>query len=121
MYVCVVSVWYLRGAEEGYMILWTGVIDGCDPPCGHWELNLGPLDEESVLLTTEHLCSSTLKIYISTVKAYVSVFLFLLFSLWLTFAFYSRYIYFLFSPTYHLLLLVFMYLSDDSALISDSI
>jgi hypothetical protein len=28
-------------------------IDGCEPPCGCWDLNLGPLDEQPVLLTTE--------------------------------------------------------------------
>jgi hypothetical protein len=27
--------------------------DGCEPPCGCWELNSGPLEEQSVLLTTE--------------------------------------------------------------------
>ena len=26
---------------------------GCEPPCGCWELNSGPLEEQSVLLTTE--------------------------------------------------------------------
>ncbi|EGW02432.1 E3 ubiquitin-protein ligase NEDD4 [Cricetulus griseus] len=27
--------------------------DGCEPPCGCWELNSGPLEEQSVLLTSE--------------------------------------------------------------------
>ena len=27
--------------------------DGCGPSCGCWELNSGPLEEQSVLLTTE--------------------------------------------------------------------
>ena len=27
--------------------------DGCEPPCGCWELNSGPLEEQSVLLTAE--------------------------------------------------------------------
>jgi len=27
--------------------------DGCEPPCGCWELNSGPLKEQSLLLTTE--------------------------------------------------------------------
>jgi hypothetical protein len=26
---------------------------GCEPPCGCWELNSGPLEEHSVLLTAE--------------------------------------------------------------------
>ena len=29
------------------------LIDGCEPPCGCWDLNSGPLEEQSVLLTTE--------------------------------------------------------------------
>jgi hypothetical protein len=30
------------------------VTDGCEPPpCGCWDLNSGPLEEQSVLLTTE--------------------------------------------------------------------
>jgi hypothetical protein len=27
--------------------------DGCETPCGCWELNSGPLEEQSVLLTAE--------------------------------------------------------------------
>ena len=27
--------------------------DGCEPPCGCWELNSGPLEEQAMLLTTE--------------------------------------------------------------------
>ena len=29
------------------------IIDGCEPPFGGWELNSGPLEEQSVLLTSE--------------------------------------------------------------------
>jgi hypothetical protein len=28
-------------------------MDGCEPPCGCWDLNSGPSEEQSVLLTTE--------------------------------------------------------------------
>ena len=28
-------------------------IDGSEPPCGCWELNSGPLEEQPVLLTAE--------------------------------------------------------------------
>jgi hypothetical protein len=31
----------------------TGVTDNCQLPCGCWELNLGPLEEQLVLLTAE--------------------------------------------------------------------
>jgi hypothetical protein len=27
--------------------------DGCEPPCGCWELNPGPLKEEPILLTVK--------------------------------------------------------------------
>ena len=30
-----------------------GVMDSCELPCGCWELNLGPLEDQSMLLTTE--------------------------------------------------------------------
>jgi|UPI00001EB4E7 hypothetical protein len=30
---------------------------GCESPCGGWELNLGPLEEQLVLLTSSHLSS----------------------------------------------------------------
>jgi hypothetical protein len=29
------------------------ITDSCEPPCGCWELNSGPLEEQSVLLTSE--------------------------------------------------------------------
>ena len=29
------------------------VTDGCEPPCGCWDLNSGPWEEQLVLLTTE--------------------------------------------------------------------
>ena len=28
-------------------------INGCEPPCGYWELNSGPLEEQPVRLTSE--------------------------------------------------------------------
>jgi len=28
-------------------------LDSCEPPCGCWELNPGPLEEQPVFLTTE--------------------------------------------------------------------
>jgi hypothetical protein len=43
MYVCIENV-----GSPG-----TGVRDSCDLPCKCWELNLGPLEEQTVLLTTE--------------------------------------------------------------------
>ena len=29
------------------------ITDGCEPPCGCWELNSGPPEEQSVLLPAE--------------------------------------------------------------------
>jgi hypothetical protein len=29
------------------------IIDDCEPPCGCWEMNSGPLEEQSVFLITE--------------------------------------------------------------------
>ena len=29
------------------------ITDGCEPPCGGWELNSGHLEEQAMLLTSE--------------------------------------------------------------------
>jgi hypothetical protein len=29
------------------------ITNGCEPPCGCWELNSGPLEEQSVILTVD--------------------------------------------------------------------
>jgi hypothetical protein len=29
------------------------IMNGCEPPCGCWDLNSGPSEEQSVLLTAE--------------------------------------------------------------------
>ena len=31
--------------------------DGCEPPCGFWELNLGPLEEQAVLFKPDFSCT----------------------------------------------------------------
>jgi hypothetical protein len=35
-------------------------MDGCEPPCGCWDLNSGPLEEQSVLLPAEPSLQSSL-------------------------------------------------------------
>jgi hypothetical protein len=52
-YMCTVFVWYLRR-----WIAWEPLelelqMSVTHPPCGCWELNLGPLEEQPVLLTDE--------------------------------------------------------------------
>lgn len=37
---------YICTLEEGT------VFNGTTPPCGYWELNLGPVEEQLMLLTT---------------------------------------------------------------------
>ena len=45
------------GVPGGHNRTWdppgTRVKDSCEPPCGCWELNLCPLEEQPVLLTAE--------------------------------------------------------------------
>ena len=55
MYVCVPCVYMIppRRPEKDIKYPGTGVTDNCEPPCGCWELNLGPLQEQQVLLTSE--------------------------------------------------------------------
>jgi hypothetical protein len=46
-YVCGYTVAHTRSGH------WMPIADGCEPPCGCWDLNSGPLKEQSVLLTAE--------------------------------------------------------------------
>lgn len=43
----------LREVREGTRSSGTGDADGCELPCWGWELNPGPLAEQSMLLVTE--------------------------------------------------------------------
>jgi hypothetical protein len=46
-------MWYLQRLEEGVGFPGTGVTDHYELPCQCSALNLGPLEEQCVLLTTE--------------------------------------------------------------------
>jgi hypothetical protein len=48
-YVCEYTVTFFKYIRRGYWIHYRC----CEPPCGCWELNSGPLGEQSVLLTSE--------------------------------------------------------------------
>jgi hypothetical protein len=48
--ICVYTVAVFRHPGRGHQIF---VTDSCEPPCGCWNLNSGPLKEQSALLTTE--------------------------------------------------------------------
>jgi hypothetical protein len=52
VYECFVCL-YICTLEEGIRSHGATVIDGCELPCGCWELNPGPLQEQAVLLTAE--------------------------------------------------------------------
>jgi len=65
------------------------ITDGCEPPCGCWELNSGPLEDQSVLLTTlsnpeesfkRDLVSSNIVYFgfFVSLSVYLSVFCFIL-------------------------------------------
>ena len=47
-YVCECTVALFRNTRRS-----DPITDGCEPLCGCWELNLGPLEEQSALLTSE--------------------------------------------------------------------
>lgn len=57
MYVsmCVHSIhpWLPGRSEEGVRSSGSGVWDGSEPPHKCWEMNLGPLQKQKMLLTTE--------------------------------------------------------------------
>ena len=51
-----VHAWYpqrSQRSEESVRSSGTGATDSCEPPYGCWELNLGPLEEQPVLLADE--------------------------------------------------------------------
>lgn len=43
--------WYPGKLEKDVVSLGTAATDSCELSCGLWDLNLGPLEEQSVLLT----------------------------------------------------------------------
>ena len=53
VYLCTAYIQCLQGPEESVGSSGTGVIDGCEPSCEFWKPNLGFLQKQSVLLTTE--------------------------------------------------------------------
>jgi hypothetical protein len=44
---------YMSTLQTGQKRASDPITDGYQPPCGCWELNSGPLEEQSVLLTAE--------------------------------------------------------------------
>lgn len=46
--------WCLWNSEEGIRTPGTGITDVCGLLCGCWGLNLGPPQEQSLLLNAEH-------------------------------------------------------------------
>lgn len=63
IYVCAPRMWLVP--MEGIRCLKTTVIDGCQPPCGFWELHLSPLQKRQVLLTTKTSLQSCIYFTIS--------------------------------------------------------
>ena len=49
-YVCAYTVIVFRHTRRRHT---DPITDGCEPPCGCWELYSGPLEEQRVLLTAE--------------------------------------------------------------------
>jgi hypothetical protein len=52
--ICKYTVAVFRHTRRGHQISVTG---GCEPPCDCWDLNFGPLEEQSGALTPSHLTS----------------------------------------------------------------
>lgn len=51
--VCLYTICRPTEVRRGHGICTNGGMDGCEPPCRYWELNLCPLQEDLVLLTAE--------------------------------------------------------------------
>lgn len=54
MYVClhIMNVPGTLRGQEGAQAPVTGIAGSCEPPCGCWELNLGPLQEKLLLASS---------------------------------------------------------------------
>jgi hypothetical protein len=46
-------MWVHCSSLQTYQKRASDITNGCEPSCGCWELNSGPLEEQSALLTTE--------------------------------------------------------------------
>jgi hypothetical protein len=44
------------------------ITDGCEPLCGCWDLNSGPSEEQSVLLTAEPSLQSPKVLFLNNIK-----------------------------------------------------
>ena len=44
------------------------ITNGFEPPCGCWELNLGPLEEQSVLFNCSAVSPAQLKLFLSLLR-----------------------------------------------------
>jgi hypothetical protein len=51
--MCLYASWMPSEDRRGHWSPWSGVVDGCEPPCGCQESNLGPLQEQQLLFTTK--------------------------------------------------------------------
>lgn len=60
----------VHGDQKRILISWTRIIDscGCQPPCGYWELNPDPVEEQSVLLTVKLSLQPLLETKVITLK-----------------------------------------------------
>ena len=49
------------------------ITDGCELPCGCWELNSGPLEEQAILLTSEPSLQPLFSFFRDRVSLYIPV------------------------------------------------
>lgn len=57
MYICAPHVCLLPTEVRRHRTLSTEIADGCMLPCGCWELNLGALEQQVLLIAEPHACS----------------------------------------------------------------
>lgn len=55
-------------ARRDHLIPWTGIRDSSEQPCGCWEWNPHPLEEQSVLLITETFSPFLIQLVIVLLK-----------------------------------------------------
>ena len=58
----------VKAREDGAVCPGTGVTDDCEPACGCWELNSGPLEEQQELLTATSLAPRSLPSFLGGMR-----------------------------------------------------
>lgn len=93
----------LQKPKEGLRFSKTGVAESCEQPCGCWELNPGPLQEQAAFSRVELLLSSPR----------IHIFALILLNVWVFFVLFISYLYVYVHTCAHAQAMVCRWRSED--------